>query len=64
MMYDSPKRSVAKLLLDWEWATRRAAELEAAIKDTVRQIGESQTAGWVVAALSDDGSVTLYLEDD
>lgn len=43
---------LAKMMLDWETYRRHLDEIEAAIRDTVLQIGKTQTVGFVRASYS------------
>lgn len=43
---------LAKMMLDWEAYRRHLDEIETAIKDTVLQIGKTQTVGFVRASYS------------
>jgi hypothetical protein len=43
---------LAKMMLQWEQARKRLDELEEAIRDSVLQMGETQTAGNVRATYS------------
>jgi hypothetical protein len=53
---------LAKMMLDWEKVRRHLDELEEAIKDSVLQIGKTQTVGNVRASYSKGRKSYFYQE--